>query len=88
MAAFRNFCKIGYSFIFSATFLAAMTSWPYSFLRVKSIGSDDASCLIKEVEVEEEEQMKYRNRKISKRNKKTVNKVNLSRKGLSRKLKG
>ena len=40
MAAFRNFCKIGYSFIFSATFLAAMTSWPYSFLRVKRLGDD------------------------------------------------
>ena len=61
---------------------------PYYLCKVKSIGSDDASCLIKEVEVEEEEQMKYRNRKISKRNKKTVNKVNLSRKGLLRRLKG
>ena len=40
MAAFRNFCKIGYSFIFSATFLALMTSWPYSFLRVKRLGDD------------------------------------------------
>ena len=60
---------------------------PYFLCKVKSIGSDDASCLIKEVEVEEEEQMKYRNRKISKRNKKAVNKVNLSRKGLSRRLK-
>lgn len=40
MAAFRNFCKIGCSFIFSVTFLAAMTSWPYSFLRVKRLGDD------------------------------------------------
>jgi hypothetical protein len=61
---------------------------PYYLCKVKSIGSDDASCLIKEVEVKEEEQMKYRNRKISKQYKKTVNKVNLSRKGLSRRLKG
>lgn len=53
---------------------------PYYLCKVKSIGSDDASCLIKKVEVKEEEQMKYRNRKISKQYKKTVNKLTFQEK--------
>ena len=55
MAAFRNFCKIGCSFIFSATFLAAMTSWPYSFLRVKRLGDDGHTGIKKNIGSKEEQ---------------------------------